>query len=88
MKRIEQAILIATFLSFSWLAMQAVHELGHLVGAWLTGAEVTMVVLHPCTISRTDLGRNPHPSVVVWAGPLVGAVLPLLAFLTAKVWMV
>ena len=41
MKRIEQAILIATFLGFSWLAMQAVHELGHVVGAWLTRAEVT-----------------------------------------------
>ena len=85
MKRLEQTILIATFLAFSWLAMQAVHELGHSVGAWLTRAEVIKVALHPCIISRTDIGHNPHPSVVVWAGPIIGSVLPLLAFLVAKV---
>jgi hypothetical protein len=85
MKRLDQFILIATFLAFSWLAMQAVHELGHVAGAWLTKAEVTKVALHPCIISRTDLGHNPHPLVVVWAGPIIGSVLPLLAFLVAKV---
>ena len=84
MKRVEQVILIVTFVGFSWLAMQAVHESGHVVGAWVTGAEVTRVVLHPFTTSRTDLGRNPHPLAVVWAGPIAGAVLPLLAFVAAR----
>ena len=85
MKRIEQLILIVTFIGFSWLAMQAVHELGHVLGAWITGAEVSKVALHPCIIARTDIGLNPHPLVVVWAGPVVGVTLPLLAFLVAKV---
>lgn len=84
MKRIEQIILIVSFLAFSWLAMQAMHELGHVIGAYLTKAEVITVALHPCIISRTDLGNNPHPVIVVWSGPVVGAVLPLLAFLIAK----
>jgi len=56
--------------------MMAVHELGHVLGAWATGAEVTKVVLHPLTISRTELGVNPRPLVVVWAGPLLGVVAP------------
>jgi hypothetical protein len=43
------------------------------------------VVLHPCTISRTDVQPNPHPLLVVWAGPLVGAGFPLLAFVFARV---
>ncbi|NQU25285.1 MAG: hypothetical protein HQ567_28710 [Candidatus Nealsonbacteria bacterium] len=85
MRRLDQIILIATFLAFSWLAMQVVHELGHVVGAWLTKAEVMKVALHPCIISRTDIGHNPHPSVVVWAGPIVGAILPVFVFLVAKV---
>ena len=85
MKRLDQIVLIGTFLGFSWLAMQAVHELGHVLGARFTGGEVAKVVLHPCTISRTDLGHNPNPLAVVWAGPLVGAILPLLAFVIAKV---
>lgn len=85
MKRFEQAILIITFIAFSWLAMQAVHELGHVVAAWLTKAEIIRIALHPCIISQTEIGHNPHPSIVVWAGPLVGSVLPLLAWLLAKV---
>ena len=84
MKRVEQAILIVTFPGFSWLAMQAVHEFGHVVAARLTGAEVAGVVLHPLAISRTDLGYNPQPLAVVWAGPIAGAVLPLLVFLAAR----
>jgi hypothetical protein len=64
-------------LALSWFWMQAIHELGHVLGAWLTGGNVEQVVLHPLTISRTDLGRNPHPLMVAWAGPLFGVLLPL-----------
>ena len=63
--------------------MLAVHEFGHVLGAWLTGGQVAKVVLHPLTISRTDLAYNPHPLVVVWAGPLVGVLLPLLCWVSA-----
>lgn len=81
----DQVVLIGTFLGFCWLAMQAVHEFGHVLAAWITGAEVIKVALHPGIISRTDLGHNPHPLFVVWAGPVVGSVIPLGAFLVAKV---
>jgi hypothetical protein len=57
--------------------MEAVHELGHVLGAWATGGQVQQVVLNPLTISRTDVSPNPHPLVVVWAGPIIGVVLPL-----------
>jgi hypothetical protein len=78
MHRTPQILLIAATLAASWLGMQAVHEAGHVVGAWLTGGRVERVVLHPLTISRTDLAVNPHPLVVSWTGPLLGAALPLL----------
>jgi len=84
MKRTGQIILIVTFLAFSWLAMQAVHESGHVLGAVVTGGAVSRVVLYPFEFSRTDLSRNPHPLLVVWAGPLAGIVLPLLAFVAAR----
>jgi hypothetical protein len=48
----------------SWLLMQAVHESGHVLGARLGGGTVAQVVLHPLTISRTDLAANPHPLLV------------------------
>jgi hypothetical protein len=68
----------------SWQGMQLVHEAGHVVGAWLTGGEVQQVVLHPLTISRTDVSPNPQPLVVVWAGPMLGVALPVLLWLVVR----
>jgi len=64
--------------------MQAVHELGHVLGAAATGGRVERVVLHPLTISETDVLPNPRPLIVVWAGPLVGVLLPLALLIVFK----
>jgi Peptidase M50B-like len=77
MTRRYQFLFSASVLALCWFGMQAVHELGHVLAAWLTGGSVNRVVLHPLSISRTDVAPNPHPLIVVWAGPLVGAILPL-----------
>jgi hypothetical protein len=75
--RAHQGLLIVSVVLGSWLGMQAVHELGHILGATLSGGRVARVALHPLTISRTDLSENPHPLVVAWAGPSMGVLLPL-----------
>jgi hypothetical protein len=77
-QNVHQAILVVSTLLGSWLGMQAVHELGHVLAAILTGGEIATVVLHPLTISHTDLIDNPHPLGVVWAGPVVGVILPMM----------
>ena len=79
-----RTLLIVSTLLGSWLGMQAVHELGHVAGAWAVGGRVVRVVLHPLTISRTDLAENPHPLVVTWSGPLIGVAAPLLLWLLAR----
>ena len=83
-KRLYQALLIGTFLPLCWFAMMAVHELGHVLSAVATGGTIATVVLHPLTISRTDVSSNPHPLLVAWAGPMLGVLLPLAIFLAAK----
>jgi hypothetical protein len=83
--RRHQIVLILSTLLGSWLGMQAVHESGHMLGAWLTGGRVARVVLNPLTISRTDLAHNPRPLLVVWAGPAFGAGAPLLVWALATV---
>lgn len=77
----RQFMLIAAFLPWCWLMMMVVHEAGHVLAAWSTGATVERVVLHPLAISRTDLGDNPHPLLVSWAGAVVGCLLPVLIWL-------
>jgi hypothetical protein len=73
-------ILAVCFLALCWMGMQAVHELGHVLAAYATGGTVERVVLHPLTISRTDLSHNPHPLVVAWAGPILGVLFPLICW--------
>jgi hypothetical protein len=85
-KRLRQGVLIGSTVLGSWLGMQAVHESGHVLGAWLTGGRVARVVLHPLTISRTDLADNPRPLLVVWAGPAFGVLLPLAVWGAAAGW--
>jgi hypothetical protein len=84
MERLFQVLLIASFVPFSWLGFMVVHECGHAAAAWITGGEVSRVVLHPVQISWTALGRNPYPLLVAWGGVVVGSLLPLGAWVTAR----
>jgi hypothetical protein len=69
----------------SWLGMQAAHESGHVIGAWISGGRVTQVILHPLSLSHTDVHPNPLPLLVVWMGPMIGIAIPLLFWLLS-VW--
>ncbi len=60
------------------------HETGHILGAWLTGGEVNRIVLCPWAFSRTDVEPNPHPLIVVWSGPVIGCVLPVIIYLIVR----
>ncbi len=75
--RLSQVTLIASTVGLGWLGMQAVHEMGHVAGAWAGGEAVERVVLHPLAISRTDATHDRHPLLVVWGGPILGVLLPL-----------
>jgi len=81
--RWPQIILIGAMLGVSWLGMQIVHESGHVLGAWATGRRVLHVELKPWSLSRTDVEPGKYPLLEIWAGPVVGVVLPLVAWLTA-----
>lgn len=78
MKRQPRYLLITATLALSWLAMQAVHEFGHVIGAMLSGGRIVRVILHPAAFSYTQLSGNPHPDFVTWMGPLAGTTLPLV----------
>ncbi|MGI9517024.1 MAG: M50 family metallopeptidase [Pirellulaceae bacterium] len=81
--RFWQILFVISLVALSWYLMQAVHEFGHVAAALFSGGTVQRVVLSPLEISRTDVEPNPWPGLVVWAGPLVGCLLPLVVWLCA-----
>ncbi len=83
-RRSHQILLVVSILWVSWLLMMLLHESGHVLGAVLTGGDVQRVVWHPAAISRTDVQPNPHPLFVVWAGPLIGSLVPLVVAAVAS----
>lgn len=84
MNRFFQTILILSTTLNCWLGMMIVHELGHVLAGSLTGGEVSKVVVHPFSISRTDVKPNPKPLTVVWAGPVLGVLLPTCIWLVLE----
>src|SRR5574340_1123428 len=70
-------MLIGSMLGLSWLGMMALHELGHVLHAWLSGGRVACVVLHALAFSRTDVAPNPHPLLVAVGGAVWGCLVPL-----------
>lgn len=83
--RVFQAILIGSTLGFSWLAMMAVHEFGHVLHLWFSGGKVARVVLHPLEFSRTDAVHNPQPLFVAWGGAVGGCIVPLAMWGGARI---
>ena len=73
---------ILLFLTVCWFGMLAVHELGHVLAAWSSGATVLQVVMLP--ISRTDTSNVEYPLFVYGAGAVVGTILPVLLWLIAR----
>jgi hypothetical protein len=72
-----RALILATALYASWLAMMAVHELGHVLHAWISGGVVRAVHVPLAGFSITEFDCNPHPHFVAWGGPIWGTLLPL-----------
>ena len=70
---------LLSFLVACWFGMVAIHELGHVLAAWFSGATVERVVLLP--LSRTDTRDVTHPLFVHGAGAAFGGTFPVLLWL-------
>ena len=84
MDRCFQALLMFSTAGLSWLLMLVVHESGHVLQGWLSGAQLAAVHLPLFGFSRTDFAVNPHPLFVAWGGALWGCVLPLAILAVAR----
>jgi hypothetical protein len=82
--RVWQILLIVSMLAGSWQGMLAVHELGHVINAWLSGGTVTKVDLPLIGFSQTHVLPNPHHQFTAWGGALWGTLLPLVLWAVTR----
>ncbi|MFO0838228.1 MAG: hypothetical protein U1D55_06840 [Phycisphaerae bacterium] len=68
----------------AWLAFLVLHELGHVLNAWLTGGLVRFVDVPLWGFSHTDVSPNPHPALVACGGAIWGTALPVLLMVVAR----
>ncbi|MEO1497784.1 MAG: GNAT family N-acetyltransferase [Planctomycetota bacterium] len=80
MTRVATVVAMAVWM---FVAAACAHELGHVLGAYATGGRITSVELRPWRLGHTLVSPNPHPSVVLWSGFLVGWIAP---FATRPAW--
>jgi len=85
MRRNRIIINIAVII-LSWYAMMMIHEAGHCLGAWVSGAHVDIVTIPIIGFSQTTITNNNNPLLTTWAGPVFGALAPLtlLIFLNGR----
>ena len=65
----------------AWCVMTTVHELGHLIGGWATGATLVDADLWPWHLPYSIFDPDPQPLVTLWSGPILGAAAPVLGAL-------
>lgn len=82
--RAFQVLLAISFAAFSWLGFMVVHESGHILVGWVSGASLAHVTLHPLQVSWSAFVPNPHPQAVAWGGPVLGSLLPLALLAIAR----
>lgn len=75
---IRRVLWLLGLLVVSWGVMLGVHEAGHLLGGWVSGARLVEVWWGPWPPPYSLFQPDPHPLVTLWGGPLLGAGLPLL----------
>ena len=83
-RRARTALLSLVLIYPFWLAMMAVHELGHVVGAITTGGRVLQVTIPLAGFSETIVHPNPWPRTEVWCGPALGGVIPVGLWLALR----
>lgn len=73
-----KTIRLLLLLIFSWCIMLLTHEIGHILGGWLSGATLKDYDLRPWRLPYSIHAPDPNPLITLWAGPLFGVVAPLV----------
>lgn len=68
--------------------MTFTHEVGHVIGGTCCGGTLQSADLLPWHLPYSIFDPDPYPLVTLWAGPLLGIVVPVaIAILIRRDWM-
>ena len=79
------------YLAWAWTVMTVTHELGHVVAGLIGGGRLVELELRPWKLPHSIVGGDTIPLVTLWAGPVLGTLLPLVVAAIARreaVWFV
>jgi hypothetical protein len=82
---------LGAMLVASWCVMMFTHELGHVIGGMIGGGSLQAAELRPWRLAYSLFAPDPRPLLTLWAGPMLGVLLPFLAavvFKSNRVWFV
>ncbi|QDT04127.1 hypothetical protein K227x_25150 [Rubripirellula lacrimiformis] len=68
----------AFWMVVSWVVMCVTHEIGHIIGGFIGGAELTDFDLAPWRLPYSIHQPDPVPRLTLWSGPIFGVVAPLV----------
>ncbi|MEE2934681.1 MAG: hypothetical protein VYA84_01650 [Planctomycetota bacterium] len=62
---------------WAWTAMALAHELGHVLAGIVGGGKLLYLELRPWHLPDSQFVGDSFPWVTVWAGPVLGSLVPL-----------
>lgn len=84
-------IQFALLLLVSWCVMVTTHEAGHILAGCACGGELVDYELRPWKLPHSYFNPDPHPLITVWAGPVLGVLLPISVALIVRkqvMWLI
>ncbi len=71
----------------SWIVMTFTHEMGHIIGGTCCGGTLQSADLMPWRLPYSIFEPDPLPSVTLWAGLILGALIPVVvAMIVPRDW--
>jgi membrane-associated protease RseP (regulator of RpoE activity) len=61
-----------------WYPLSVVHEIGHCISVYVNGGKVDGFVWHFGIFSETVRHGSAHPIIDLWAGSVIGCIIPLI----------
>lgn len=75
----------------SWVVMTFTHEMGHIVGGACCGGKLRSADLLPWHLPYSIFEPDPFPLVTLWAGLILGVLVPVAVAMIARrdeVWFI